>query len=541
MVATFVRPIILICFFTAYFARVALAAPASERAKAVRLALQNEPTQLNSTRALDAQSFFILGHIFEGLTRNGPKLGEIVPGIAESWEINDKGATFHLRKNAFWSDGRPVRAADFVFGWRLVVDPKNASEYAFIMNPIKNARAIQQGALPVSALGVYSPDDSTLSVVFEKPCGYFIQLMAFGSFYPVRADFYLSHSSNYGTAAAALLSDGPFVLTDWVHGKSLKLEKNQRYWNASNIKISAIDIPYITPDSSTVFNLYKAKKIDMIERLGHADMDRAVKAHLPLHTFKDGSVWFLEFNFRKSRPTTNLNLRYAIRAAVSLVHQVFLSKVVKTSPISETDTLVPDWISGAKQTFRAEHPYHRPLYTLDDAKHFIDAAKKELGGKIPPLLLLTEDTSSATREAEYFEKLMKDDLGVDLQVQQQSRQSLLARMEMGEFDIISTGWSPDYDDPMTFVDLMASWNANNRGHYSNTEVDRLIATAQGTTDANKRMDAMAAAEKIILDEAVVIPIFNRFVTYVVNEKKIKGVVRRPIGADPDFTRAEWVK
>jgi oligopeptide transport system substrate-binding protein len=515
-----------------------LAAPV---AQAIRVALQNEPTQLNSTRAIDAQSFFVLGHIFEGLTRNGPKIGEILPGIAQRWEITDQGATFHLREDARWSDGEPVRARDFVFAWRMVVDPANASEYAFIMYPIKNARAIQQRKMPVSSLGVIATDDHTLSVVFEKPCGYFISLTAFGAYYPIREDFYRTTGASYGSEPAALLSDGPFVLTQWEHGNSLRLDKNPKYWNAKSIQLDTIDVPYITPDNLKVFDLYKNHKIDLIERLGNADMVRAEQAGMPVQNFKDGSVWFLQFNFQKGRPTANANLRKAIRAAVILVQKAFISKVARLSPHAATQALIPDWMPGVHGKFREEYPYRSPVYTLEEAKGFVAAAKKEMGGKIPPLLLLTSDSNYGTREAEYFIKLLKNDMGLELRVEQQSRQSLLARTELGEFDLLSTGWAPDYDDPMTFVDLMTSWNANNWGHYLNPEVDRLVSVAQGTTDAKKRMDAMAAAESIILEDVAVIPLFDRVVAYVVNDKKLKGIVRRPVGADPDFLGASVVK
>ncbi|MDR3608477.1 MAG: peptide ABC transporter substrate-binding protein [Oligoflexia bacterium] len=489
---------------------------------------------MNSTRASDSQSFFILAHLFEGLTRNGPKTGEIIPGIAEKWEINDAGATFHLRKNALWSDGKPVTAADFVFAWRLVVDPRNASEYAFIMYPIKNARLIHDGKLSAQELGVSAPDSRTLKVVFEKPCAYFLYLTAFGSYYPVREDFYRANPSVYGTDVAHLLSDGPFVLSTWEHGRSLLMDKNPKYWNVSNIKLDAIDIPYITPDNSALFQLFQEGKTDLVERLGKSVFSQALKAKGSVQTFVDGSVWFLEFNFRKGRPTSNLNLRLAIRAAVSLVQKTFISKVVDVPETIMAQTLIPDWMPGVKHHFREDYPYAVPQYTLVDAKRFVAAAQKELGGKIPPLVLLTSNTTYSSREADYFKSLLANDLGIDLRIEQQSQKSMRARMELGEFDILSTGWAPDYDDPMTFVDLMASWNENNRGHFSDVNLDWLILEAQGTVDQAKRMKAMADAERLILDQVAVIPIYQRVVAYVVNDKKLKGVVRRSVGSDPDL-------
>src|SRR5207244_2567905 len=132
-------------------------------------------------------SSIIIGHTMEGLTRYDAQ-GRLAPGVAEKWEVGEKGAFFHLRKNAKWSDGKPVTADDFIYAWRRVVDPKIASEYAFIMYPIKNAEAINKGRAPLTDLGVTAPDPYTVKVEFEKPCGYFLGLGAFPVYAPIRQE-----------------------------------------------------------------------------------------------------------------------------------------------------------------------------------------------------------------------------------------------------------------------------------------------------------------------------------------------------------------
>ena len=191
----------------------------------VRLAEPEEPPTLNSMKAADTVSAFILGHISEGLTRLD-SAGKIVAGVAEKWEIGDKSATFHLRKNAKWSDGKPVTAKDFVFAWQNALDPKTASDYAFILYYLKNGEAINKGKVPPSDLGVVAKDDYTLFVNFEKPCAYFASLASFQTYAPVREDFFKQHGEKYAAEANTLLYNGPFMLTSWVHGASLKMVKN---------------------------------------------------------------------------------------------------------------------------------------------------------------------------------------------------------------------------------------------------------------------------------------------------------------------------
>lgn len=504
--------------------------------KTVSLALQQEPPQLNSTKATDQQSFFVLGHLMEGLLRNGKSAGEYVPGVAEKWQVDDKGATFNLRRGAKWADGKPVTAKDFVFAWRLVVDPKNASEYAFIMYPVKNAEKINQGKAALTELGVKAVDDHTLKVEFEKPCGYFLGLTAFSTYYPVREDFYELRKDRYGADAKDLLANGPYTLTKWVHGAELMLEKNPSYWNASAIQIDRIAVPYITPDNMAQFNFFKDKKTDLIERLNKDDLPRAQAEKFKLQSYNDGSVWYMEFNFRKGRVVRNKALRKAIQNVVALNMAEYVNKIVGIPGTKPGSTLVPSWVRGAKDAFRREYPFVAPKGSLAEAKQLIEQAKKELGGAIPPLVWLTGDTNFSGREAEYFQGLLSRTLGLQLKIDKQIFKQRLAKMLSGDFDIVSAGWGPDFADPMTFAELKASWNENNRGKWENAEYDKHIRAAQSTSDQARRMKSMAEAEKIALEELAILPLYERTVMYLISDR-VKNVKRNPIGPDPDFTYA----
>ena len=157
--------------------------------RTVTAVLREEPPQLDSTLATDQISGMVLGHVMEGLLRYDEH-GRLAPGVAEGWEQHDLTITFRLRADARWSDGRLVTAHDFVFAWQTALDPANASEYAFILFPIRNATAINQGRLPVEELGATAIDDRTLAVQLERPTAYFDKLVAFTTYYPVRRDFY---------------------------------------------------------------------------------------------------------------------------------------------------------------------------------------------------------------------------------------------------------------------------------------------------------------------------------------------------------------
>jgi oligopeptide transport system substrate-binding protein len=505
--------------------------------KVVSLALLGEPPNLNSTKATDADSFFIIGHTMEGLTRYD-EVGNIAPAVAEKWEINDKTATFKLRKDARWSDGSVITAKDFVFAWRTVLDPKTASEYSFLLYHVKNAEAINTGKKPIQELGVVAKDDQTLEVTFEKPCGYFLALTTFPTYMPVKETFFTAQNGKFGAEASNILSNGPFKLVNWVHGASLRLEKNPNYWDAKSISLDAIDIPYMTPNEGTRFNLFKTSKIDVLTLTKNILQD-AQREKFKLNKFAEGTLFFMRFNFREGRPTTNKKLRLAIAKVLST--NDFISKVIGIPGTLEGTGLIPSYLQGVSKTFRKEYPVSVRKQNIAEAKKLVAEAKKELKIEGPfSLVWLTGDTPVATQEAEYFQGLFKTHLGIDLKIDKQIFKQRLAKANVGDFDIESAGWGPDYADPMTFADLFTTWNNNNNGKWVNKEYDALIRKAMNTVKQKERMDAMAAAEKILLEEFPIIPTYERAVIFTQSDR-LTGVIRRSVGFDPDYTRAKIIK
>jgi oligopeptide transport system substrate-binding protein len=499
----------------------------------ITLAMASEPPQLDSTRATDQVSGFVLGHVMESLLRRGPGT-TLLPGVAEHWEITPTGATFRLRDSARWSDGQPVTARDFVFAWRKIVDPANASEYAFFLYPLKNGEAINRGELPIESLGVRAVDDRTLIVDFERPTPYFDKLVVYATYGPVRQDFYESRNGRYGADADAMLYNGPFRITTWVHGAHLRLEKNPYYWDQERIKLNVIDMPYVTNDPNAVLNLFKDGKIATAP-LNAETLDDALEHRWKINGFADGSIFYMEFNHRPGRITANLNLRRALSLVSDPGELVY--KVMKLPGNVPGVSLFPAWLPGVNGPFRQEYPPQPVRVDVAQARRYLEAAKRDLGvDTLPPLVLLTGDDPLSSSQAEYFQNVYKRTLDLDVKIDKQIFKQRLAKMTAGEFDMVAAGWGPDYDDPLTFGDLFSSWNKNNRGAYSNPELDRYVRIAQSSLDPKTRMDAFGAIQKIIQDDVVIIPSYERGLVYVRNPR-LHGMVRRVVGADPDYTNA----
>ena len=500
----------------------------------ITVALQYEPPQLDSTQTTDGTSMFVLGHVMEGLLRYGPH-NRLVPGVAKSWEITRDHAVFHLRADARWSDGGPVTAQDFVFAWRKAVDPATASQYAFIMYPINNAEAINKGKLPVTALGVRAVDDRTLRVEFERPIAYFDKLVAAATYLPIRRDFYESRNGRYGANADDLLYDGPFELTTWVHGAHLHLIKNPYYWDRRDIRLNGIDIPYITSDIDAILNLYKDGKIALADHLDVATIDNALAQGWAIHEFKDGYLFYTEFNERAGRPTRNYHLRKAIQLVTD--PSEFVDRVMKIPGNIPGKSLFPLYLQGVRRPFRQEHPAPEWHVDVAKAREQLAQARQDLGlARIPPLALLCDDAPVASAEAEYLQDVYKRTLGLDIRIDKQIFKQRLAKSRAGDFDLVLASWGPDYMDPMTYGNLFASWNSNNRGRYDNPQLDRWVDVAQSSLDPATRMNAFAHIQQIVLDDVVIIPMYERGVVYV-SDPRLKGVVRRALSPDPDYTRA----
>lgn len=512
------------------------AAAVDAQRQTITLALSTEPPSLDSRVATDEVSGFILSHVMEGLTRYGAE-GELLPGVAERWELRQDGATFWLRKDARWSDGQPVTAADFVYAWREVVAPATASQYAFILYPVANAEAISNGTKAPSELGVEAVGDHVLEVRFERPTPYFLSLTAFTTYLPLRREFVEARGPRYAADTADLVFNGPFALEHWVHGAELRLVRNPRYWDRDDVQLTRIDMPYVTGDAQAIYNLFKDGRI-AVAPLTRDTLPDALEQGYPIRRFDEGSVWFLQFNSRPGRPTANRALRKAIQAVFN--PEVLANQVVAIPGNRAAVSLFPRWLKGVQGPFQQEYPPPIPERSLVTAREHLQQARRELGvDRLPPLVLLASDTPAGATEAEYVQYVLQQGLGLEVRIDRQVFKQRIEKMSLGDFDLVAAGWGPDFDDPLTFADLFASWNENNRGRYSNAEYDRWVRVAMNSTDPAERMRAFGEIQRIVVEDVVVIPTYERGLVYV-QHPRLKGVFRSRFGGDPLYRNA-WVE
>ena len=500
----------------------------------ITIAITQEPPNLDSSRTTDLVSFRILGHVNEGLVRYDRR-GRIAPGVAESWQATEDGIRFRLRTDAKWSDGTRIVADDFVYAWRLLVDPDRASPYAAIAIPFKNAAAISRGEVTARDLGIEAISDRELEVRYETGCGYCVALMTHAAFFPIQRSFHQRQGDRYASEADALLYNGAFVLSDWTHGSRLVLDKNPEYWDAASIALNRIDIGYVTEDNRSRLNLFRDQAI-AYTALGIDTVTDALDQGLRMRTFASGGLSYLWFNHREGRATADRSLRLAIAYAFSV--DDYVNRVIGIPGYKPAYSFFPSWLNGVEGKFADEFPVEERARDVELARQHLQAHLTQHSGRIreTPLVLLTVSSPTGVRVAEFFQGIISETLGIPVTIDQQTFKQYLVKSRAGDFDIALSSWYPDFDDVVTYADLLGSYNANNRGRWRNDDYDEQLAILVRASDPSVRMASAGALQQLIFQNLPVLPLAEIGSAWV-QHPQLKGVARRVMGPDPDFTYA----
>ncbi|WP_334330347.1 peptide ABC transporter substrate-binding protein [Companilactobacillus sp. HBUAS59699] len=452
----------------------------------------------------------------EGLYRYDGKTLE--PAIATSIvkpTNNGKTYTYKLR-HTVWSNGKPVTAQDFVYAWRRTVDPKTASQYAYIYSGIKNADAINSGKKPVNTLGIKALDDYTLQITLENAIPYFNKLMASSTFFPQYKPAVEKMGKQYGLRSSGMVFNGPFKLVNWtVSNNSWTEVKNDKYWNAKAVKLHKVEY-YVVKDNNTGLNLYDANRINRLQKIS-GDTARQVSNYKTFSNDKLASTFYFELNQKKYSFFRNKKIRQAISMSINR-EQLTDNVLGKTGGVNET--VVPAGMSYDDKTgtdFTKEKPITSvgkySEYNPKLAKKLWKEGLKETGQKNLNFTILGDDTDGAKKQNEYLQGQLEKNLpGLNITLQNVPFKSRLSKSASGDFDIVVTAWNADFPDPITFLDLFTTGNPQNDGKWSNSEYDSLIKKSK-TTDANDpeaRWNDMVQATKILTEEQGAIPLYQYY-------------------------------
>ncbi|HEY8393221.1 MAG TPA: peptide ABC transporter substrate-binding protein [Thermaerobacter sp.] len=483
----------------------------------------SEPPTLDPALMTDLTSFQIANAVLEGLTRIGPS--GVEPGMAERWDISDDQLTytFHLR-DAVWQNGDPVTAHDFVYAWLRVLNPETAAPYAYQLYYVKNAEKYNTGELKdPGQVGIKALDDRTLQVTLETPTPYFLSLTAFPTLLPVHRAT-VESNPNWAGEAATYIGNGPFKMEAWVHDSHIDLVKSDTYWDKDKVRLQRMHIVMVN-DGSTAETMYANGELDSNGNLNPQDVPQLL-ASGEAKTSPMISVTSIYFNTRK-KPFDDPRVRKAF--ALALDRKAIVEQVLRGGQRPAL-AFVPYGITNpvTGKDFREEGGDFFRDADVETARRLLAEAGYPEGRGFPKVTYLYNDNDTNRALAEAYQQMWKQNLGVQVELQSMDWKVYLETTKRGQFDLSRGNWVGDYLDPMTFLDLWVTGGGNNRIGWSNARYDQLIREAKATADQEVRFRNMHEAERILMEDMAIAPIF--FGVNVYQEKPyVKGVFRTPLG------------
>jgi oligopeptide transport system substrate-binding protein len=479
----------------------------------------------------------VIGNFLEGLLSYDEN-DNLIASMAESWKTSSDGLTytFSLRDGIKWSNGEPVTAADFVFGWRTLATDKRAGYVQKLADAnIKNAEAVIAGELGADQLGVVAENDKTLVVNLDAPCPFFEKLMAFNAFFPVNEKFYNSVGGvdGFGTSVDTVLANGPFILRTWEPDAQYILEKNEDYWDASNVKLQKISTRIIK-ELLTHATLYDNGEIDRL--IVATDLYDRYKDD-PNIVRQGDSAWFYFYlsgnNGNESPVLKNKNFRAAVAHAID---KTLLTEQILKNGALPADYLVPqkfDKLDGVD--FRTyANQFNEPIYNPEKAQNYLAQAQAELPGEdLTFELAIAEDATTKQLYENIVSQIEQTLPGVHVTLRTTPSNIFFNMMKEGHTNAGGAGWGADYIDVDTYFSIFRTGDSHNYGQWTNARFDELLEAASNERNEQKRWDHFVAAEKILLEDYSVIPLFQRGVTAVMNPN-LKGYRNNPVAPEVFF-------
>lgn len=498
------------------------------KAQTITANLGAEPKSIDPAVNYEARGSSIIYNIFEGLTRIGDN-NKTEPGLAKSWDIENNGLKyiFHLRDGLKWSDGSELTAEDFRYGILRVLDPKTGSSYAYYGYSIKNGEAFNKGKAKAEDVGIKAIDKNTLEIDLDYSVPYFLDILSWHLMLPVKKSIVESNPNGWSTDVKNLVVDGPFKITEWKHNDYIQLEKNPNYWDAKNVKLQKLKLTMIS-NENTALAAYKSGSLDLVHTLVPASQLPTLLSSKQASAKMEIGTKFIILNETK-KPFDNPKVREAL--SLALDREALVNTVLKGGQ-KAADAYIPpttpDTI-GAKD-FRTNGG------KFIQSKPDVEKAKKALAeagypdGKGFPTVEYSYSAGSPVDQAyvEALQNMWKQNLGINITLKPIESKVFVAQLKQGNYEMANLGWLSDFFDPGSMLDIFASDSPNNWAKYSNPKYDELVKKAEKENDKQKRSQYLHDAEKIVLSDMPVIPVYYMSIPYMM-KSNVKGVNISPLG------------
>jgi len=502
---------------------------ATTEEQVLNININSEPPSLNPGLASDSTSGSVLNQIFEGLTTPNAE-GGVDLAAAEDVVISDDQLTYTFKlRDAKWSNGDAVTAADFEYAWKWALDPVNASSYSYQLYYIKGAQSYNEGTGSVEDVAVKAIDDKTLEVTLNNPTPYFLELTAFYTYYPVNSKIAAENPEWAFNSGESYVSNGPFKLTTWNHSSDIVLEKNEHYWDVENVKLDTINMAMIN-DPNTELSMYDNGELHWAgSPTGSLPTDslKALEANGTLNNQEYAGIYNYKFN-TKAEPTNNENIRKALTLAIdrqSLIDNVVLGYQKPAFGIVPP-SLYGD-AAGEDYGYFADND-------VEKAKEYLAAGLQELGyasaSELPTIKISYNTQESHAKIAQAIQAMWTDNLGINVELSNSEWAVYLEEVQAGNYQVARMGWSADFNDPINFLEMYYSADGgNNDTGWESAEYQALLDQAATETDAEKRKDLLMQAEAVFMDDMAVAPIYFNTMNWLKAEN-LKGEILTPLSS-----------
>lgn len=503
----------------------------------IKVASGGELSTLDSAHYTDVYSSDMIGQVTEGLYRmnknHDPELGI----AASEPTVSEDGLVYTFKlKDTKWSNGDPVVAGDFVSSFKNVVDPSFGSSSSNQMDIFKNGRKIREGQAKLDEIGVKAIDDKTLEMTLEYPIPYLAQVLVGTPFMPKNEKFVQEKEDSYGTSADNFVGNGPFVISGWDgNTENWKLTKNKEYWDQENVKLETIDVQ-VVKEIGTGTNLFDAGDLEYTVLADTYALQ--YKESPQAHFIPKAMVGYLSPN-HKREVTGNLNVRKAILQAID--KETFAKDILGDGSTAINGFVPRDFAKDPEtgEDFRKESGDFLP-YDLKAAQKNWEAGKKELGKEEIALELLSADSALAKKTIEYVQGQLQQNLpGLKITLKSVPLQNRLDLQTDSNFDLVFGTWTPNYADPINFLEFYDSKGGLNTAGYNNPAYDKGLNDARIAlaNEPKKRCNKLIELEETLIEkDAAVLPLYQGAIGYL-KADRLKDLQVFPFGRTVSYRLA----
>jgi len=495
----------------------------------LRVQIDDQPSSLDPGQSQYAYETAVLRAISEPLLKPAADLSGVVPAAAQSFDVSSGGTvyTFHLRANARYWDGIPVRAQDFVFAWRRLIDPRLAApDETFFADAILNGDRVslmdpQRDAATIDAalgsLGLKAVDDHTFQVTLAQPDPAFVWLAAMPAGAPIRQDVVAKYGDQWAANPDTLVTNGPFKVSQMVTNDHITVVPNPDYWGSRPV-LTSIEF-VIVNDGATALNQYRTGALDETAVQPAQAQSVADDATLSRQLVKTPNLTVFWIVFRlDAPPMDSVKVRQAFAQAIdrnAFVQQIFQGQG------EPAESFIPSGMQGSMSGPSVQK------FDLAQARASLAASgvsAQQLSG-IKFTYDMASDFGKAT--ATFVHDQLKANLGVDLTLQGLDADTLSSRLASGDFQIAGPmGWTADYPDPADWYAIFTTTSSNNVALYHNQQYDNFVRVAQSDLQPARRDQEYQQAQQMLVSDAPV-AFLAQSATWNLVRPYVRGVVTSP--------------